>query len=275
MERTPRKGSFRRSRPVRALVSIPVHNEERHVRAVLDRVMRHAGNVLVVDDGSTDRTPEVLKQYPVDVIRHAVNRGYGRSIRDAFMWAAADGYDWVVTMDMDTQHEPEAIPEFLDAAARNGVDIISGSRYMGVADGTLNERSPFAPPADRRAINTAVTEELNDRLGGALGVPLTDAFCGFKAYRVEAMKSLNLDVDGYAFPMQFWVQAAAKKLRVREIPVALIYNDLTRTFGGPLDDPTTRLAHYREVMHREIRRVAGELPARASAGMHATCCCRA
>jgi len=260
---------------VRALVSIPVHNEERHVRAVLDRVLRYAGNVLVVDDGSTDRTPEVLKKYPIDVIRHAVNRGYGRSIRDAFMWAAADGYEWLITMDMDTQHEPEAIPEFLDAAARNGVDVISGSRYMGAADGTLNERSPFAPPADRREINGQITAELNRRLGGALGVELTDSFCGFKAFRVDAVKSLDLDVDGYAFPMQFWVQAAARGLRVREIPVALIYNDLTRTFGAALDDPATRLAHYRQVMHREIRRVAGDLPSGATDGLHATCCCRA
>ncbi len=260
---------------MRALISIPVHNEERHVRAVLDRVLRYAGNVLVVDDGSTDRTPEILKKYPIDVIRHAVNRGYGRSIRDAFMWAAADKYDWLITMDMDTQHEPEAIPEFLDAAARNGVDIISGSRYMGVPGGEPAARSPFAPPADRREINGRITAELNRRLGPSLGVELTDSFCGFKAYRVEALNSLDLDVDGYEFPMQFWVQSAARGLRVREIPVALIYNDLTRTFGAALDDPATRLAHYRQVMHREIRRVAGDLPPEARDGLSAPCCCRA
>ena len=261
--------------PVRALISIPVFNEERHVRAVLDRVMRHAGNVLVVDDGSTDRTPDILKQYPVDVIRHAVNRGYGRSVRDALMWAAADHYDWLITMDMDTQHEPEAIPEFLEAAARNGADVISGSRYMGVAEGARSARSPYAPPADRREINGLITAELNRRVGPVLGVEMTDAFCGFKAYRVDALRRLNLDVDGYAFPMQFWVQSAAKGLRVREIPVALIYNDLTRTFGAALDDPATRLAHYRQVMHREIRRVACELPREATEGLHMPCCCRA
>src|ERR1043165_6795932 len=98
---------------LRTLVAIPIYNEENHVREVLDRVLTHAGNVLVVDDGSTDGTSEILKQYPIDVIRHAVNRGYGRSVRDAFMWADADRYDWVLTMDSDSQHEPDDVDGIL------------------------------------------------------------------------------------------------------------------------------------------------------------------
>lgn len=268
---------------MRALVAIPVHNEEKHVRSVLDAVLNHVGNVLVVDDGSSDGTPDVLKQYPVDVIRHAVNRGYGRSIRDAFTWAAADGYDWLITMDCDNQHEPQAIPEFLEAAAADDADIISGSRYMlqRVTSGSGNPSatamlngSPLPPPADRRAINTDVTAEINSILGPVLGTTLTDSFCGFKAYRVSALKNLRLDEDGYAQPMQFWVQAAANRLRVREIPVALIYNDATRTFGGPLDDPAVRRRHYREVFQRELRRCATMLPASALEGIVSRCCCR-
>lgn len=246
---------------MRTLVAIPIHNEENHVREVLDRVLTHAGNVLVVDDGSTDGTPEILRQYPIDVIRHAVNRGYGRSVRDAFLWAAADGYDWVITMDSDSQHEPDEIPTFIDAAQRGDADIVSGSRYTRTfGNGTL---SPFAPPADRRAINTTITAELNRALGTRFGATLTDAFCGFKAYRVAAVAGLELTEDGYAFPMQFWVQAAAAGLRVREIPVSLIYNDLSRTFGGHLDDPTIRLAHYRDVMRREVVRSCERLPRHA------------
>jgi dolichol-phosphate mannosyltransferase len=257
---------------MRVLVAIPVYNEAATVRPVLSRVLRHAGNVLVVDDGSTDDTTRLLVDFPVDSIRHAVNRGYGRSLIDAFRFAADDGYDWVITMDCDEQHEPESIPDFLDAAARadkalghagesfareHGADIISGTRYAGLAP--LGEDAP----ADRRAINTTITGELNHRLG----LRLTDAFCGFKAYRVSAMRQLALTESGYAFPMQFWVQAVAMGLSIREIPVRRIYKDLARTFGDGLDNPAVRLAHYRGVMHREILRLGDRLPASASCGL--------
>ena len=102
---------------MRTLLAIPVYNEERHVTSVLEKVRDYAGRVLVVDDGSTDSTPSLLARQPVEVIRHSRNRGYGRSMQDAFRWAAADGYDWVITMDCDEQHEPAAIPGFVSAAA--------------------------------------------------------------------------------------------------------------------------------------------------------------
>jgi len=244
------------ARPIRTLIAIPVYNEQKHVYQVLERVLEFAPpprQVLVLDDGSTDATPTLLAQFPVEVIRHSKNRGYGRSIQDAFRWAAVDDFDWVITMDCDEQHEPAAIPDFVAAAAQNDADVISGSRYLDLTTNGDN------PPQDRRAINAEITAELNCRLN----FNLTDAFCGFKAYRVEAIKKLQLDVDGYAFPMQFWIQAAAENLRVREIPVKLIYNDLKRSFGGPLDDPSVRLNHYRCVLHRELRRMADKLPPKA------------
>lgn len=259
---------------MRVLVAIPVYNEEKYVRRVLDRVLTFVGNVLVVDDGSSDQTPHILPDYPIDVIRHAVNRGYGRSMRDAFRWAIAENYQWLITMDCDEQHEPAAIPSFVQiAAASEGAqhaDIISGSRYLREgADADV-------PPPERRAINATITKELNCRFADLLGCTMTDAFCGFKAYRVEALKRLTPTVNGYAFPMQFWAQAAATGLKVRELPVRLIYNDLTRTFGGALDDADQRLKHYREILHREIRRQAERLPRSAKVGVvedGCGCCC--
>ena len=70
--------------------------------------------------------------------------------------------------------------------------------------------------------------------------------------------SLRLSIPGYAFPMQFWVQADAKRLRIREMPVKLIYKDATRHFGGMLDDPSVRLQHYLEVFAAETEAGAGE-----------------
>src|SRR5262245_19445064 len=249
-----------REEPMRTLVAIPVYNEERYVRRVLDRVLSFHPDVLVIDDGSTDQTPRILPDFPVELIRHPRNRGYGSSMRDAFRFAIAERFDWLITMDCDEQHEPAAIPCFIEEASRGGADIISGSRYM------IPDESG-SPPPDRRAINATITAEINCRLARPLGTMLTDAFCGFKAYRVGALKLLRPTVRGYAFPMQFWVQAAAAGLAVREMPVRLIYNDPNRTFGARLDDPAVRLRHYRRVLYREIRRRAEKLPRSALLGV--------
>ena len=239
------------------LIGIPVYNESAYVEDVLTRVREYGHDVLVVDDGSTDDTPMLLARQPVEVARHAVNRGYGRSMQDMLRWASCGAYEWLITMDCDLQHEPASIPEFVAAIERDDTDVVSGSRYLDV------HPENDAPPADRQSINRDITLELNARLG----LSLTDAFCGFKAYRIRACAPLALEADGYDFPMQFWVQAAAAELRISELPVRLIYNDPSRTFGGPLDQADARRRHYLETLHGELRACADRLPPMAVAGL--------
>ncbi len=248
---------------MRFLVTIPVYNEADHVGRVIPRAQEHAENILVVDDGSTDGTAEELAKFDVAVVRHEQNRGYGAALLSAFEYAAEHGYDWVLTMDCDGQHEPESIPEFVDRAKRGGVDIISGTRYSGA--------SGDSAPSDRRAINQTITGEINERMGHLLGGGITDAFCGFKAHRVAALSKLRIEENGYAFPMRFWVQVAAGRLRVEEIPVARIYLDPNRSFGAALDDPETRLEHYRHALYCEISRCADRLPDAVTEGAEARC----
>ncbi|MEM9083604.1 MAG: glycosyltransferase family 2 protein [Planctomycetota bacterium] len=242
---------------MRVLIAVPVYNESKYIERVLTKLTARAKDILIIDDGSTDDTPSLLPRFPVEVIRHAENRGYGRSMLDAFRWARVDHFDWVITMDCDEQHEPEAIPDFMAAIESDQHDVISGSRYLA-SDSAVTD-----PPENRRRINKMLTAELNERIGDTIGGPITDAFCGFKAYRVSAVSQLTLTENGYAFPMQFWIQAAANRLRVTEIPVKLIYNDPNRTFGGPLNDDEIRLNHYRQVLHCEINRCADQLPSPA------------
>lgn len=229
---------------MKTLTALPVYNESAHVKSVLEEVMRYVSDVLVVDDGSTDGTEQVLQGISgIKTVRHPTNRGYGAALRTAFSYAIAEGYEILVTIDCDRQHEPCRIPQFL-AACSDDVDIVSGSRYLRRFPGNSK------PPADRQRINQLITQELN-RL---LGLNLTDAFCGFKAYRVASLARLELTEDGYAMPIELWVQAAKHKLKIVELPVPLIYLEEKRAFGGALDHAEIRLGVYRAVLERSLLR---------------------
>lgn len=249
----------------RFLTALPVYNEASHLTPVLDEVRRYSDDILVVDDGSTDDTPRLLAaRSDVQNVRHAKNRGYGAALRTAFDYAAGHGYDIVVTIDCDGQHEPKRIPQFVEAC--RDADIVSGSRYLQAF------ASDTPPPEQRRRINALLTEELNRRLGLAL----SDAFCGFKAYRVAPLAELKLTEDGYAMPLELWVRAVAAELRIVELPVPLIYLDERRSFGGALDDATRRMAYYRQVLDRAMAssnlNVAPPQPTAACSTSHAELC---
>lgn len=263
-----------RSMTSRYLTALPVYNEAAFIYEVLDEVRRFSDEVLVVNDGSTDGSAELLSaRDDVRVVTHESNRGYGAALSTAFDYADRHGFEMVVTIDCDGQHEPQRIPQFVAAChelhrnddefndgecnnrasndvtsngvASNGVnrgrvDIVSGSRYLRQYD------SDSVAPVERRRINMQVTRELNQRFN----LELTDAFCGFKAYRVSALRKLQLTEVGYAMPLELWVQAAHVGLNIIELPVPLIYLDEERSFGGMLDTPDVRLEYYHLVLDR-------------------------
>ncbi len=222
---------------MRWLTAIPVYNEAKHLQAVLREVRRYSPDILVVNDGSTDGTGELLAREPgLRLITHPHSRGYGAALASAFRYAVDERYDVLVTMDCDGQHEPARIPVLLEAI--HDADIVSGSRYLR----DFRQNTPV--PEERLRINRQVTAEINDRYG----LNITDAFCGFKAYRGEALAKLRITEPGWGMPLQLWVQAARLGLRVKEVGVPRLYLDPTRAFGGMLDDAEQRLAYYRGVL---------------------------
>ena len=244
------------ARRPRFLTALPVYNEAGHVGRVLDEVRSATPHVLVVDDGSSDGTSELLAaRHDVHVIRHPVNAGYGAALATAFEATLAGDWDGLVTIDCDGQHQPRLIPAFIAAATdpESPADIVSGSRYLRRFPGDSE------PPAARRRINAEITTEINQRLG----LSISDAFCGFKAYTRRALERLRVTETGYAMPLEVWVQAAAAGLAVVELPVPLVYLDLARSFGGALDDAATRLAYYRRVLDRAEAAVAAAADAAA------------
>ncbi|MCA9248869.1 MAG: glycosyltransferase family 2 protein [Planctomycetales bacterium] len=232
----------------RFLTALPVFNEARHVASVLREVLRYSEDVLVVDDGSTDGTSELLRgRDDISVVRHEQNQGYGAALKTAFDYAVIRRYDVLVTIDCDGQHEPQRIPRF--AAACERADIVSGSRYLQDFVGDNQA------PSDRRQINEQVSREVNRRLG----FELTDAFCGFKAYRTQAIAHLDLTEPGYAMPLELWVEAKRAGLCVMELPVPRIYLEEKRSFGGALDNAQWRLDYYHQVLDRAQAKAAWEL----------------
>jgi glycosyltransferase involved in cell wall biosynthesis len=225
-------------------VILPVYNEAATVAAVLDEVRRiFDGDVFVIDDGSEDGTAEILAaRGDVCVISHSENLGYGRSLTDGIIRATGRGARRVVTMDCDGQHEPRHIPVFLYAVDAFDADVVSGSRYL--------PESPVigkAPP-QRKELNARVTQAVN----AVTGWGITDAFCGFKAYRVAAVRELDLREPGYAMPLELWAKAFRAGLSVLELPVERIYFDGDRSFGQDLDDAEKRFAYYERVWLRAL-----------------------
>jgi dolichol-phosphate mannosyltransferase len=243
---------------MKVLTAIPVYNEEKHLEHVLREARRYSDNLLIVNDGSTDRTADLLALHPeVAVVTHSHNRGYGAAVSSAFRHAVEAGYDMLITMDCDGQHQAARIPVLLEAI--HDVDIVSGSRYL------RDFRQDSEAPEDRRRINHLITRELNE----ALHLRLTDAFCGFKAYRVPALQHLHITEPGWGMPLQLWVQSAYAGLRIKEVAVPRVYLDPNRAFGGVLNDAEERLAYYRKVIGDALQQARAVACAEAA---HGWCC---
>jgi glycosyltransferase involved in cell wall biosynthesis len=223
---------------MRWLTAIPIYNEAKSVQRVLNEVRRYSSEILVVNDGSTDGTSDLLDhETGIFRIDHSRNRGYGAALISAFQYALDHRYDILVTMDCDGQHEPSRIPVLLEAFDCQ-TDLVSGSRYL------RDFRQDTPAPTDRRYINQRITTEINERYG----LNLTDAFCGFKAYSHWALSQLQITETGWGMPLQLWVQSARLGLRIKEIGVPRVYLDPNRAFGGVLDCPDQRLAYYQKVL---------------------------
>ena len=232
------------------LVIIPVLNERGTIATVLENIRaHHTGDILAIDDGSTDGSEMILDNTSgIQIIRHGNNLGYGKSLIDGFSFAIRCGYKLVLTIDCDEQHEPNLIPNMF--AGIGDHDVLSGSRYLG----SLNDDD--TPPADRYNINMIITDIINE----ITRLCITDSFCGFKCYRVSALARLSLDEPGFAQPLQFWIQAKRHGLKVAEIAVPRIYKNLNRSFGEKLDNPNTRVEYYLDVIVKELERVKIPIP---------------
>ena len=195
---------------------IPTYNNGGTVADVIRGVLQQGLSVLVVDDGSTDGTEEVLKDLPVRVFRHPKNRGKGRALKTGLEEARKLGYRFALTLDADGQHDPADIPALVAAAGER--TLVVGSRNL-TAEGM---------PAG----NTFANRFSNFWFTVQTGRKLPDTQTGFRVYPLEDLPSLKLLTSRYEAELTLLVFSAWKGLRLVPVPVRVYY-------------PEDRVSHFR------------------------------
>lgn len=193
------------------LVVIPAFNEEATVASVVAQVRAAGFPVLVVDDGSRDRTHEEAFGAGANVVRLPTNLGVGGALRCGFRWAVSRGYEAVVQCDADGQHSPELISDLLRFAETNDLHLAIGSRFLGGSSFTSNMI---------RRIPMRLMARLASR---AAGVRLTDTSSGFRVVRGTLLKEFarRFPVHYLGDTFDVTVEAGRSGYRIDEFPVAM------------------------------------------------------
>jgi dolichol-phosphate mannosyltransferase len=202
---------------VRTLVVLPTYQEAGNIRGVLARIRDAVPDaiVLVVDDNSPDGTADLADEVGrttgnVEVLRRPGKSGLGSAYRAGFAYGLDLGFEVLVEIDADGSHDPAVLPDLLGAVER-GADLAIGSRYV---PGGSTPEWPFV----RRAISV-----IGNRYAGVvLGLDVRDATAGFRAYRADALRKLDLPAmraDGYGFQVEMAYRVARLGGRIVEVPI--------------------------------------------------------
>lgn len=199
------------SQPARIAVVIPAYNEEHSIAGVVRQVMALGYDVIVVDDGSGDRTRIEAEKAGARVLRHVVNVGVGLATVTGNDYAVKEGYSIIVNIDADGQHSPGDIPRAVEYLLKHDLDIVFGSRFLGDPEGF---------PWILKAGNKFLTY-MNRLLFGS---KLTDSQTGFRVIRAEAWRRLGIRSPGYSICSEIAAKAGGN-YRFGEIPVKTVFLD--------------------------------------------------
>lgn len=198
-------------------VVIPAYNEEKTIRNVVERALKQCEKVIVVDDGSSDGTVSELKNLPIDLIEHKVNKGKAASLWDGFQFAMKEKNDFIITLDGDAQHAPEDISLLIDDRARYNNHIIIGARLADKG----------AIPAKRYYANKIA----NFWIAWASGYPISDSQSGFRLYPINLFDNLKISTSknsSFVFESEIIIRAAKKKIYSHAVAIPAIYRDDAR-----------------------------------------------
>jgi glycosyltransferase involved in cell wall biosynthesis len=200
------------------VVVVAAYNEARVIASVVRAVSADGWCVVVVDDGSTDRTFEQLAHLPVWRLRHIVNRGQGAALQTGIRHALNLGAEVIVTFDADSQHDPSQIDDIVEPVASGRCEVAIGSRFL---DG--NSRVPLVRYLVLKlgVLFTRVTT----------GLRVTDTHNGFRAFSRRAAERLSIEMDRMAHGSEILEQVARHRWRFCEVPVTVRYTDYSIAKG--------------------------------------------
>ncbi|OPY27305.1 MAG: Glycosyltransferase AglJ [Methanocella sp. PtaU1.Bin125] len=201
------------------LVVIPCFNEEVSIGSVVLRAYNYADRVVVIDDGSRDRTADVARMAGAEVLRHEVNQGKGAGIRRAFEYAIMAGADILVLIDGDGQHNPDEIPRLIEPILKREADMVNGSRFLA--------KNSHHVPAYRRIGQDVLTLVTN---AGA-GHRITDSQNGFRAFARNTFGCFSFRENGMAIESEMLMDAAGANLRIKEVQIDVRYDVAGSTYN--------------------------------------------
>lgn len=196
-------------------VVIPLHNEKTRIIGVLKDVSKYNLPVVVVDDGSTDKTPGVLQKLEIrnlksEILRHQVNLGKGATMKTGAIYAFEHGAEAVIFMDADGQHRASDLPKFINALNSKKYDVVIGSRNLGLG-------VPLVRYLGNKAASV-ITALL-------FGTYVSDAICGFRALTKKAFEKIRWESKGYGVEVEMVARIGKYKITHTEVQVDTVYLD--------------------------------------------------
>ncbi|MGI9552104.1 MAG: glycosyltransferase family 2 protein, partial [Aurantibacter sp.] len=207
---------------LKCCVIVPTYNNAKTLSNVLDGLLRQTDDVIVINDGSTDDTKEILAAYAhLSVIQIDKNKGKGNALRRGFEKALSLGFDFAITIDSDGQHFPEDIPVFIDALqqAKDKDVLLIGSRDMDHE--SVPKKSSFG------------NKFSNFWLWVTTGKTLADTQAGFRLYPIRSMENIKLRTTKFEFEIEAMVKSSWKGIALKNVPIRVLYDD------------SERVSHYR------------------------------
>jgi glycosyltransferase involved in cell wall biosynthesis len=198
--------------PQNITVVLPAYNEEVSIGSIVLLTSQYADNVIVVDDGSSDRTAEVAGKAGAEVVRHETNRGKGAALKTGFTAAADLGADIIVTMDSDGQHNPAEIPLLVAPIINGCADMVNGSRYLSHTD----KNTPIYRRIGQTVLDTATN--MNS------GLKITDSQSGFRAFAASTKDVFRFNAKGMAIESEMLADAGRSGLRIKEVEIGVRYD---------------------------------------------------
>ncbi|MCL2157132.1 MAG: glycosyltransferase family 2 protein [Methanobrevibacter sp.] len=196
---------------VKSVAIIPAYNEEIAIGSVVLRTLQYVDRVIVIDDGSSDKTSQIAKLAGAEVIKHTANLGKGQGLKTGFKYI--DDEEMIVLIDGDGQNNPDEIPNLMAPIIEEKIDFVNGSRY-------INDDQLEDTPAYRRVGQKVLDKATNI----SSGLDITDSQSGFRALSKKAIPCFKMKESGFAIESEMLSDAAKNGLKIVEVPISVRYD---------------------------------------------------